>query len=146
MSQVMTDADRIVELDRQLNNIEAGTADTVLCPWCGVMSPSTGPDCCDTFTFSRDERGKRQLNEVIRQHKLVLGGLATCISCPWCKGVNYPFDPNQHPSEWKREMISPFCCETFQGAMMAIVQRMVSDELIARKKRIEDGIVQAGKN
>lgn len=29
---------------------------------------------------------------------------------------------------------------------MAIVQRMVSDELIARKKRIEDGIVQAGKN
>lgn len=146
MIQTATDQQKIEEFDRQMSQIESGLSDTILCLWCGALSQKSATDCCDTFRFSRDERGRKQLDYVIKQHTLMRQGLATCISCPYCKAVNYPFPPDQHPSEWKRPMRSPVCCDTFELAMKAIVQRITADELIARKKRIEDGIVTAGKN
>lgn len=145
-TDTFTDADRIAELDRGMSQIELGLSDTITCPWCWRMSGKNEPDCCATFEFSRIERAKKQMADIVKQHQLVMKGLAGWISCPWCKRQNFPFSPDQHPSEWKRPTLSPFCCDPFQAAMQAIVQRMISDELIARKKRIEDGIDRAANN
>lgn len=143
---VMTAADRTEELDRQLRLVERGESSSVFCPWCAVLNTPDSDDCCPAFTAARDERGVAQLQKVIDQQADVLKGRSTCISCPYCERHNYAGDPKKHPWDWKRPLISPFCCDLFERAVIAIAERMAMQAGIDKLKRIEDGIDKGNRN
>lgn len=150
----MTDTDRIQELDRQLRMVERGEIKKVFCPWCQTLNFPDAPDCCRRFTDECEQRGERQLQMLLQQHRSVMQGKATCITCPYCAAHNYAPEGNPaqvspyrtNPVDWKRPMISPFCCDLFQAAAVAIAERMQTNALIEHRQRIDEANAKAGSN
>lgn len=142
----MTQSDRIDELDRQLTLIERRGPVIVVCPWCGAITNefrAENPDCCLDFRQARDSRGIEKLETLKRNHRRMLNGEITCLSCPYCHKHNYRVSKSeQHPAEWKRPNVSPFCCDLFALAVKAICYAMAEQKLQDDTARIADEIAR----
>lgn len=151
MYDVMTQADRLAEFDRQFSLVQRGQSDTAVCPWCGVIShrldyvPEDG-DCCAEFENARAARGDRQFQSVLAQRNGIVARVRDSIECPYCGGINREELSLCHPADWKRPMVSPYCCDLFQIAVVAIVQREHTAKQINKIHRIEEGIAKAERN
>lgn len=167
MTREMNQAERAEELDRQLKLIAHGESSIIACPWCGTISDSrtTSPadgDCCPEFTAARDERGVKQLQSIERQRAEMMSGARRnqrgmrkskggivkrdSIQCPYCDEINRPETAMGDPSGWKREGVSPYCCDLFQIAVVAIAQRAHVVSQTEKVHRIEEAIAKAERN
>lgn len=139
-------------LDRQLNAVVAGQSSVVICPWCGIVNDGTKSDCCIAFTVAKDERGKAQFTLFMLRFGACVAGKSAAIECPYCGSQNYPPDANvsssggRHPAEWKRPGQSPFCCDLFQEAAIALAQKQLWQQKIDQYNRINDGVTKASVN
>ena len=154
----MIQRDRLDEIDRQLTLIERGGDPIIVCPWCSVITRGfnpESPDCCFEFREARDKRGERQFATVKAEHRRFLKGEISCISCPYCGDTNYPPDAStatsasgvdQHPSEWKHPMVSPFCCELFVAAVRALAYGLAQERAAEKLNRIGEALERASRN
>lgn len=130
-----TEADKQSDLERQYKACEKGDTDTVFCPWCFKGNRPETPACCGFFAQGVTAYGQRQFQSVINQLKEVRFGARKGINCPYChKRCVY----KEHPTDWIRPMVSPFCCDMLSDVATAIVERKTLERLTADKKRIED--------
>jgi len=140
---VMTEADKVLEVDRQ---IRAGGP--VWCPWCRCMNVPNKPQCCVAFQSCLDDRAAAQLESVIAQQKAIELGQADAIVCPYCTQVNRAPEPGEarHPSDWKRPLVSPFCCDLLQAAVVAVIQRKRTEDYIRHAGKIGEAVDKAARN
>jgi hypothetical protein len=167
MIRDMNQAERAEELDRQLLLVTQGKSLTVICPWCGIISDArefdpNETDCCPDFTDARNERGVRQIASIDRQQREMMEGLRTnqkgrrkakggvvtrdSIECPYCGGINRPENALGSPEGWKRPNVSPYCCDLFVAAVIAIAQRIHTQQQIEKVGRINEAISRAERN
>lgn len=141
-----TERDKLEDLWRQCDNLDSGTAVSVICPWCFKINRRDLPGCCRFFTQGIDQRGKERFESVLKQFKEIRLGSAQSMHCPYCDTWTKKPAPDTHPSEWPRPMVSPFCCSMMADAATAIVERIMLERLTEDKKRIEDGMGKVGAN
>lgn len=138
----MTPDEQVIEVDRQ---IRAGGP--VWCPWCRAMNVPGKLECCVAFRSCMEDRADAQLNSVIAQQKAIELGEANAIVCPYCAQVNVaPQNGSRHPSEWKRPMQSPFCCDLLQSAVVAVIHRKRTEDYIRQAGKIGEAVDKAARN
>jgi DNA-directed RNA polymerase subunit RPC12/RpoP len=136
-----TEADKHDDLRRQYAAFHVertkGVTTQIFCPWCfKANKPGLAP-CCPQFAEACTQIGKDQLAGVHRQLREVREGRRTAIDCPYC-GTRVM--RAEHPADWPRPMVSPFCCDLMHDAALAIAQRGAVEAATEAKKRIEDGL------
>lgn len=83
--------------------------------------------------------GERQLERIIEELREFRFGARVNVQCPYCHRHNRP--GNIHaPEDWPRPGVSPFCCELFQQAAIAIAEREALRIQIEHKNRIDDSL------
>lgn len=139
----MTEADKVIEVDRQ---IRAGG--TVWCPYCRACNVPNTPTCCRALQTCIDDRAKAQLQSVIDQQRAIELGQANAIVCPYCAKVNVAPEPGEqrHRSEWKRPMVSPFCCTLLTAAVVAVIERKRTEDYIRHASKIGEAVDKAARN
>lgn len=139
----MSEDEKVLEVDRQ---VRAGGH--VWCPWCRAMNMPNKPECCVAFRSCLEDRAEAQLQSVITQQLAIEIGQSDAIVCPYCTQVNFAPEGgrNRHPSEWKRPMQSPFCCDTLQSAIVAVIQRKRTEEYIRKAGQIGEAVDKAARN
>jgi uncharacterized Zn-finger protein len=146
----LTDEERQEDLERQYDNLRADPATVIFCPWCHKTNKLGSEPCCGLFTEGVEKIGQRQFQSIVNQWREMKLGSRRTIKCPYCGQYNRKAEENQHPADWIRPMVSPFCCQLFQDAAIAIAEREALHVQIDQKKRIEDGVVEevlkAGRN
>lgn len=83
--------------------------------------------------------GERQLERIINELREYRFGTRTNVQCPYCNNHNRPGNI-MAPEDWPRPGASPFCCDLFQQAAIAIAEREALRLQIENKKRIEDSL------
>lgn len=150
----MTQNDRLEEINRQLVLIERGGDQIIVCPWCSVITRGfdpESPDCCFGFRDARNKRGERQFEKLKADHRRFLKGEMTCISCPYCGDTNYPPTGTSatgcdHPSGWKRPMVSIWCCDLFAQAVHALAYGLAQERVADKFNRIGEALERASRN
>ena len=141
MHDTPSDQDKQDDLLRQYENVRAGIAPSIFCPWCFKANVPDKPACCGFFKEGVDKIGRDQFNSVLKQWKEVKLGAARSLRCPYCGTWVKKADEDTHPGEWVRPLHSPFCCDLLADAATAIVERELAQRLAEDKKRIEDRMV-----
>jgi len=135
------------ELDRQMILIARGESAVLVCPFCGCINGAADDtSCCAQLQDAKDRRGVRNIQSIERQRNGVVNGLRSAIDCPYCGGVNQPYAEQAHPSEWVRPMRSPYCCDFFQVAIVAVMYAVIEQRRIEHFQRIQDGLAKAERN
>ena len=135
-----SETDKQDDLTRQYANLRTGKGLVIFCPWCLKSNKPGAPPCCPFFAEGIRKIGEGQLQSIVDQRREVRLGSKRSIKCPYCGAYNR--EPGEHPADWIRPMVSPVCCDTFEGAMVAVAQREILQRQIDEKKRIEDGVVK----
>lgn len=139
-----TEADRFEDLERQYANLQADPATSVIfCPWCSKGNRPDQGACCGFFAEGVAKIGQKKLDSVIKQLREVRLGSRKSIHCPYCGSY---IRHAEHPVDWPRPLTSPFCCDIFSDAALAIAQRQAVEEQVEQKKRIEDGLARGMRN
>lgn len=119
----------------------------VFCPWCSGMNrpgDESNP-CCRPFAFAVQERADNQVAKFANQYTAVEVGMSSSITCPWCLCVNRAPGP-EDPCDWKRPMVSPFCCSTFEHALAAHLEVKRVKSLVHRADQIAEAMDKAANN
>lgn len=148
MHSTPTEADKQQDLFDQIDRYEAErranpeAVARIFCPWCFKINTFSEdvPLCCGLFEQGIEDRGKKQLESVIKQRHEMFLGIRSAIDCPYCKGRCKR--PDGGPESWNRPYVNPACCDLMYNAGLAIAQKEELDRRIAQKKRIEDGFAQ----
>jgi hypothetical protein len=138
-----TEQDKVEDLERQYANLRTDPETKIFCPWCRKINAPGKPSCCPFFVEAVAKIGQRQLASVEKQLREVRLGSRTSIQCPYCGAYNRYAE---HPADWMRPNVDPFCCDLMHDAALAISQRQVTQALVEQKKKIEDGIGKAERN
>lgn len=146
MHDTPTHEDKQRDLMKQYLRLAADGQGSIFCPWCLKANKPGEPACCGLFTEGVARIGQEQLQSVIRQWRKIVIGVRKHLNCPYCgKTVDKPSAEN-HPADWIRPMQSPFCCDQMHDAATAIIERETLERLKAQKNRIEDKVVEVGRN
>lgn len=134
------------ELDRQLKLVRCGQSETIVCPWCGMISDSESGKCCVELTQARERLAESHIKSLERQFAAVRNHFRdSTVQCPYCDAINRPENLDDE-TQWKRPGTSPWCCDLMVYAVMGIGNRMITQALIDEKRRIEDSIAKVGMN
>lgn len=119
----------------------------VFCPWCSSMNRpgDEAIPCCTPFRFAVKDRADAMVRSFASQYTAVEVGLASSITCPYCKEVNRAPAP-QHPAEWKRPGINPFCCDTFCMVLLAHLEVKRVQGLVHQADQLAEAMDKAAKN
>lgn len=139
----MSEDEKVIEIDRQ---IRAGVP--VWCPWCRAMNMTGKMECCVAFKSCLEDRANAQLQSVVDQQRLIEIGDSDAIVCPYCAQINMApaRGEKRHPSEWKRPMVSPFCCSLLQSAVVAVIERKRTEEYLRQAGKIGEAVDKAARN
>ena len=139
-----TERDRYIDLRDQYLRARAGRS--IFCPWCLKANKPGEAACCPLFSEGVERIGKEQFQSVQMQFRKIRAAGRKHINCPYCgTTINKP-DAENHPADWVRPMVSPFCCDMMHNAVTAIIERETLDKLKAHKARIEDKVVAVERN
>ena len=157
--EITTEEDRLQEFEDKIGVIQRDeikhgkTGLTMFCPWCRKINNGDGEPCCFAFSEALENRANRQLQEFFGQYHRVETGQSESITCPYCGDANWipSINPTttrreRDPLDWKRPNVSPFCCDLFQQAALAVAKTKGLQEKIDQCKRIQDGIERAERN
>ncbi len=133
------------ELDRQLKSVRKGESETIVCPWCGVISNSGSDECCIEFATAKDELGKLHLKQVIARFKSVRNGLADSVQCPYCDEINR-WENHESPAHWKRPNVNIYCCDAMAYAVVVVGENAITQDQIDHMRRIEDNLAKVSMN
>ena len=138
----MSEQDKALWIDEQIRK-----GGSVFCPWCSAINLIGNEDdpCCTPFSFAIKDRGHRLVQEFANQYTAVEVGIASAITCPYCREVNRAPAP-QDPTEWKRPMVNPFCCDLFCMALAAHLEVKRVQSLVHRADQIAEQYDKAAKN
>lgn len=81
--------------------------------------------------------GEEKLKSVSTQFARARKGERDKIECPYCGDI---FKYGGDIDNWKRPGVSPFCCDSMQAAATAVAQRMMLQDTIDIKKKIEEAV------
>lgn len=136
----MTEQDRANFLDDQIRK-----GGSVFCPWCSGMNrvgEESNP-CCRQFSFAVQERADGLMRNFANQYTAVEVGMASAIICPFCHEVNRAPGPTD-PCDWKRPMVSPFCCPLFEMALAAHLEVKRVNGLVRMADKIAENMDKGG--
>ena len=135
------------ELDRQFKAVRRGEASAVACPWCGDRISELEPeDCCNELTEARARLAQAHLKSIEKQAAGARSGAWKGITCPYCGEVNLPENQTADRSAWKRENVSPYCCDSFFSAVMRLADHKAVQDQIDHARRIQDKVAKASQN
>lgn len=139
----MNESDKVIEVDRQ---IRAGSQ--VWCPWCRSINMPGKSACCVAFRSCLEDRAAAQVQSVVDQQRAIELGQANALVCPFCASLNVAPEPGttRHQSEWKRPMISPFCCDQLMRVAIAVFQRKKTEQEIRKAQAIGEAVDKAARN
>jgi hypothetical protein len=138
MHYTPTEKDKLEDLWRQLKEHD-GTG-SIVCPWCFTANKPGVAICCPDFKAGWEARGQHNLALVTKQIRELQLGKRRSFHCPYCDARLKKPSPEQHPADWPRPMVSPFCCDLLAEAVRAVAEGISFEVLMDRKKRIEDGL------
>lgn len=81
--------------------------------------------------------GEEKLRNVQMQFVRARKGERDKIECPYCCDI---FKFGGDIENWKRPGVSPFCCDSMQAAATAVAQRLMLQDTIDIKKKIEEAV------
>lgn len=151
MQSEMTEAQKRAEFKRRMKFTNTAT-EPVACLWCGQVNMPDGNVCCASFEAALDEYTQGQFDQFLKAYERVKQGKSLSIACPWCGEANWipQANPTQDgprtPLDWKRPNVSPFCCDMFVNAAMAVAQRLAWNQKIDAFHRIQDAMAKAERN
>lgn len=140
--QEMSELDKVNWLDEQIRK-----GGSVFCPWCNSLNRigDEGNPCCRAFSFAVQERADGLVRNFANQYTAVECGMSSSITCPYCKEVNRAPAP-EHPADWKRVGVSPFCCALFEQALAGHLEVKRLKSLVHRADQIAEALDMAAKN
>ncbi len=140
--QEMTEAEKHQFLDEKIRQ-----GGGVFCPWCKSINQPGNEDspCCTPFRLAIKDRADGLVRNFASQYTAVEIGLSSSITCPWCRLVNRAPGP-EHPADWKRPGVSPFCCSMFEYALAAHLEVKRVQGLVRQADQIAEGLHKAAVN
>src|SRR5579863_10162292 len=138
--ETLTPDEKQEDLEQQYDKLRADPATVIFCPWCHKTNVLGQEPCCGLFKDGVERYGQRKFQSVLSQWREMKLGARRTIHCPYCGAYNQKAEENQHPADWIRPMRSPFCCDLFQDAAIAIAEREALHVQIDQKRKIEDHV------